>query len=71
MVPDWLTGSTPNLQAANRYTPNGIDQQATYIYALTVPVDSTRTANALVLPSQIFAQYSNAELHVFALTVLP
>jgi serine/threonine protein kinase len=70
-VPDWLYGSTPDLRTSYRYSPNGIDQQASYIYAITLPVDSTRTAKALVLPSQLSGQYNNAEVHVFALTVLP
>jgi hypothetical protein len=76
-VPDWIDASNeaPNvtnaLQTSFRYSYSGISRHISYIYAVTVPVDSTRTANAVMLPSVLSGVRNTCQLHVFALTALP
>jgi serine/threonine protein kinase len=76
-VPDWLNNSNKPSNVADawltsyRYSQSGKIQNTSYLYAITVPVDSTRTTKALVLPSQLSGPYGYAEIHVFALTILP
>jgi serine/threonine protein kinase len=76
-VPDWINDSNKASNVADawltsyRYSQSGKNQHISYIYAITVSLDSTRTANALVLPSQLSGFKSTCQLHVFALTVLP
>ena len=76
-IPDWINNSNKPSNVADawltsyRYSQSGKSQHISYIYAITVPLDSTRTAKALVLPSQLSGFKSTCQLHVFALTVLP
>jgi serine/threonine protein kinase len=70
-VADWITGSASGLRTPYRYAPNTIDQSAAYIYAITIAMDPTRTASAVVLPGQVSGPYQTGRLHVFALTVVP
>jgi alpha-L-fucosidase len=70
-VADWCAGPANGLQAPYRYGPNTIYQNTAYIYAITIAMDPTRTARALVLPGQVSGPYQTGRLHVFALTVVP
>jgi serine/threonine protein kinase len=76
-VPDWIDDSnkasniTDALQTSYRYSSYSKSARISYIYAATVLLDPTRTAKALVLPSQLTGMKSTSQLHVFALTMLP
>jgi serine/threonine protein kinase len=70
-VADWIVGSANSLRAAYRYSPNSIDQNAAYIYAIAVGVDANRTVRALVLPGQVSGPHQSGRLHVFAVTMMP
>jgi serine/threonine protein kinase len=68
-VSDWYSNSGP-LNATYRYAPNNIDNHPVCIYAIPISLDSTRIANALILPYQLSGPYQNGRIHIFALTVL-
>lgn len=69
-VPDWYSNSGV-LNMSYRYTPNRIDNHPVCIYAIAIQLDSTRVANALILPRRQSGPYQNGHIHVFALTLLP
>ena len=68
-VSDWYTGSGA-LSETYRYTPNGIDNHPVCIYAIPISLDSTRVADALILPYRQSGPFQNSRIHVFALTLL-
>ena len=68
-VSDWYSNSGP-LNATYRYTPNSMDNHPVCIYAIPISLDSTRVADALILPYQLSGPYQNGRMHIFALTLL-
>ncbi len=68
-VLDWYS-NVGVLNTTYRYYPRGIDKHPVHIYAIPITLDSTRIANALILPDQQFGPYQNGHIHVFALTLL-
>jgi alpha-L-fucosidase len=72
-VPDWYNGGpSVALSTPFRYSQNTIDQNRVYIYAISIPLDPTRTADALTLPrTQQFGFFHNSNIHIFSLTMLP
>lgn len=71
-VADWLAGSSGGLRAPYRYGgPNGYDGNPVYIHVISITLDATRTATALILPWYQGGPYQNGRIHVFAVTLEP
>ncbi|HEY5004227.1 MAG TPA: serine/threonine-protein kinase [Ktedonobacteraceae bacterium] len=68
-VLDWYTSSGA-LNETYRYTSNGINNHPVCIYAIPISLDSTRVADALVLPYRQSGPFQNSRMHIFALTLL-
>ena len=68
-VLDWYSNAGA-LNTTYRYTPRGKENHPAHIYAIPITLDSTRVANALILPIRQYGPYQNGHIHVFALTLL-
>ncbi len=66
---DWRIGRPGVINPGYRYSPAGIDQGPVYIYAIQIPIDSTKTASSLTLPMTAEPSPYTPCLHVFALTL--
>jgi alpha-L-fucosidase len=66
---DWRIGRPGVISASYRYSPTGIDRGSVYIYAIQIPIDSTKTASSLTLPMTAVPSSYTPCLHVFALTL--
>lgn len=69
-VLDWYQGPPNGLSTTERYTPNGIDHHAVFLYVIPLTLNVTRRADALLLPGSQSGPYENGHIHVFSLTLL-
>ncbi|WP_405698887.1 alpha-L-fucosidase [Streptomyces sp. NBC_01383] len=69
--PDWYSGSG-DLTSAYRYAPDGTkDPHPVSIAVSEIPLDPTRQAVALTLPTTQPAEADKSALHIFALSLQP
>jgi alpha-L-fucosidase len=70
-APDWDTGGPSGsvVQTTYRYSSTGNDPASVYIYAVQIPINSSKIASSLTLPSIAQPAPNQPSLHVFALTL--
>lgn len=69
-VPDWYQKTSNGLSTTERYSANGIDLNAVSIYVISIPLNTTRIARALLLPALLSGPHQNGRIHIFSLTLL-
>ena len=67
-VPDWGIGPAGVVNTSYRYAPSG-KSGSVHIYAIQIPMDRTKRASSLTLPTTTQPSQYIPCLHVFALTL--
>ena len=69
-VPDWYSSSGGVITSTYRYSPTGTDHHMTSIFAVELPINSTRVASSVTLPKISLPANHQACMHIFAMTLL-